>query len=134
MHASLCGLGAYLYQINETGGREVISYNSRTLSESEKRYAPIELEALAITWACEKNYINGIHVTIETDHKPWLHLLKTKAIDTLTPRLQKFRMRLMKYSYDIKYVKGSDQKVSDCLSRSPVVLRMRIILIYRALI
>lgn len=121
--ASSYGLGAYLYQINEDGEQEIISFDSRTLMESEKLYAPIEKEALAIAWACEKydHFINVIHITIETDHKPLLQILKTKFIDTLTPRLQKSRIRLMKYSYDMKYVKGCNQQVSDCLSRAPIV-------------
>ena len=50
------------------------------MSETLKRYSQIEKEALAVTWACDKfaNYIIGIHIIIETDHKPLLSLLNTK--------------------------------------------------------
>lgn len=64
--ASNYGLGAYIYQINEKGEKTIISYDSRTLTDSEKRYATIEKEVLAVTWACEKydDYINGIRIMI----------------------------------------------------------------------
>lgn len=99
-----------------------MSYDSRTLSDSEKRYAVIEKEALAIVWACEKYdyFINGIPIVIEADHKPLVQILQTKNIDTLTPRLQSFRLRLLTYDYKIKYVQGKNQAISDCLSRSPI--------------
>ncbi len=31
-----------------------VAYTSRSMSETEQRYAQIEKEALAITWICEK--------------------------------------------------------------------------------
>jgi len=45
--------------------------------ETERRYAQIEKEALATTWACEKfsNFVLGKHIRIETDHKPLVPLL-----------------------------------------------------------
>ena len=42
------------------------------MTNTECRYAQIEKEALAITWAFEKfsSYVLGKSVTVETDHKP----------------------------------------------------------------
>ena len=54
------------------GPRKVtVVYASRTLTETERYYAQIEKEALAITWACEKftTYVLGSSFLIETDHK-----------------------------------------------------------------
>ena len=67
------------------------------LTETEKRYAQIEKEALAVTWACEKfrRFILGLHFRLETDHRPLVSLLGNKSIDQLSPRLQRFCMRLM---------------------------------------
>ena len=44
---------------------------------TESRYAQIEKEALAVTWACEKfaTYIQGKTITLETDHEPLVPLL-----------------------------------------------------------
>lgn len=52
------------------------------MTSSEQRYAQIEKEALAITWACEKfsNYIIGKDIDIETDHKPLVPLLSSKPL------------------------------------------------------
>ncbi|CAB4011562.1 Transposon Ty3-I Gag-Pol poly [Paramuricea clavata] len=60
--ASAIGVGAVLIQIQEDGDRRPVYYASRTLSETEKRYAVIEKEALAATWACERfsDYITGL--------------------------------------------------------------------------
>ena len=51
--ASSFGLGAVLLQKVE-GGWNPVAYASRSMSPSERRYAQIEKEALAITWACGK--------------------------------------------------------------------------------
>lgn len=69
--ASGVGLGAVLVQLKDNLPR-VISYASRSLSEAEKRYPPIEKEALGIVWGIErfKVYLIGISFTLETDHRP----------------------------------------------------------------
>ena len=52
--ASSHGLGAVLFQ--KQLGREwkPVSYISRSLTPTERRYAQIEKEALAFIWACER--------------------------------------------------------------------------------
>ncbi|KAG5874643.1 hypothetical protein JTB14_033697 [Gonioctena quinquepunctata] len=44
--------------------------------------------------------------------------LQTKPIDELTPRLRRFRMRLMRYYYKIYYPPGNDSVVADAFSRN----------------
>ncbi len=58
--SSSFGIGAVLLQRSEETWKPVV-YASRALSETERRYAQIEKEALAVTWACEKflDYILG---------------------------------------------------------------------------
>ncbi|UYV62687.1 K02A2.6-like [Cordylochernes scorpioides] len=118
--ASSFGLGAVIWQTKD-GLRQVIAYASRTLSETEKWYAQIEKEALAITWACEKfkQYIQGLVITLETDHKPLVPIFTSKNIDDLTPRIQRLRLRIMRYSYKIVHTPGKNLIVADALSRSP---------------
>ena len=67
--ASSFGLGAVVLQEVASSWRPV-AYASRSLTETEQRYAQIEKEALAITWACEKfsTYLLGRQFAVETDH------------------------------------------------------------------
>ena len=94
--SSSSGLGAVLWQLKDSKLRPV-AHASRCLTETEKRYALIEKEALAVTWACEKfrPFILGLHFRLETDHRPLVSLLGNKSIDQLSTRLQRFRIRLM---------------------------------------
>ena len=67
--ASSYGLGAILLQQSDSAWRPV-AYASRVMTETETRYAQIEKEALAVTWACERfsNYVLGQTFQIESDH------------------------------------------------------------------
>ena len=89
--ASSYGLGAVLLQKLAMQWKP-IAYVSRSMSETECRYAQIEKEALASTWACEKfsMYVLGKKITIETDHKPLVPLFGTKHLDSLPPRILRF--------------------------------------------
>ncbi|XP_021340087.1 uncharacterized protein K02A2.6-like [Mizuhopecten yessoensis] len=61
-----------------------------------------------------------MNFSIETDHKPVVSLLGVKAISELPPRIQRFRMRLMRYEYDIGHVPGKSLHTADALSRAPL--------------
>ena len=94
---------------------------SRALSETERRYAQIEKEALAVTWACEKfsDYILGRSFMIESDHKPLIPLLNTKCLNQLPPRILRFRLRLTRFTYEVHHVPGKLLYTADALSRAP---------------
>ena len=121
--ASSHGLGAALLQRQEDNTLRPVCYASRSLAPAELNYAQIEKEALASTWACEKfsEYLVGLKgFTLETDHKPLVPLLGTnKALSDLPPRLQRFRMRLMRFNYQIVHVPGKNIETADALSRAP---------------
>ena len=101
------GVGAVLLQHSNQQWKPV-AYASRKLSDTEKRYAQIEKEALALTWACEKfsPYIMGKTIDIETDHKPLVPLMSSKDLDAMSPRILRFRLRMMRYSFNICHVPG----------------------------
>jgi hypothetical protein len=125
-HTKVCadtssyGVGAVLMQESDSKWKPV-AFASRTMTETEKRYAQIEKEALAVTWACEKcsTYILGMKFLIETDHKPLVPLLGTKHLDSLPPRVLRFRLRLARFDYDIAHVPGKLLYTADTLSRAP---------------
>ena len=56
---------------------------------------------------------------IETDHKPLIPLLGTKHLDSLPPRILRFRLRLGRYDYDITHVPGKLLYTAGTLSRAP---------------
>ena len=57
---------------------------------------------------------------IETDHKPLVPLLSHKNVDELPLRVQRFRMRLMRFDYSISHVAGKLLTTADTLSRAPL--------------
>ena len=95
-----------------------MAYASHSLSDTETRYAQIEKEVLALTWACDKfsTYLLGKKFAIETDHKP---LVPSKHLDNLPPRVLRFRRRLARYDYTISHVPGKLLYTADALSRAP---------------
>lgn len=95
---------------------------SRALTNTEQRYAQVEKEALALTWACERfrDFITGLHCELETYHKPLVSLLGGQALDTLPPRIQRFRMRLKRYGYHVTHVPGKSLTTADALSWVPL--------------
>ena len=120
--ASSYGLGATLLQEEVNGDRKVVAYASRSKTDCESRYVQIEKVALALTWACDRfaQYVMGVHIHLDTDHKPLITLLGQKLLDQLPLRVQRFRLRLMRYSYDISYVPGKNLHTADALSRAPI--------------
>ena len=98
-----------------------MAYKSRALSPAEQRYAQIEKEALAFTWASEtlSDNLLGLHFHIETDHKPLVpHFGPQKNFNELPLRLQRFRLRMIRYSFSISHVSGKHLTVADSLSRA----------------
>lgn len=111
--ASNSGLGAVLLQNNKP-----VAYASRSLTDAETRYAPIEKELLAIVFGLERfnQYTYGNSVLVESDHRP-LEAIVTKPLVSAPPRLQRMLFRIQKYNFTVKYVPGKEQIVSDTLSR-----------------
>ena len=75
--ASLIGLGAVLFQLNEQNKLKVISYNSRVLTTQEQKLSTLDRELLVIVYALQIYdflIIGSPHpIILFTDHKPLLH-------------------------------------------------------------
>jgi len=123
--ASSHGLGAVLLQLHKGTWRPV-AFASRSLSDTESRYASIEKEALALTWACERfsEFVLGKPIHLETDHKPLIPILGKKSLDSLPPRVLRFRLHLMKFQYTITHVPGKELYIPDTLSRAPLLSQL----------
>jgi transposase InsO family protein len=118
--ASPSALGAVLTQINEAGEKRIISFASKALTETEKRYAQTQREALAIVWACEHfyYYLLGQKFTIKTDAQGISYIFNrdANAPKRLLRRAEGWAMRLDSFDYEIEFIKGSDN-ISDPSSR-----------------
>ncbi|XP_055604370.1 uncharacterized protein K02A2.6-like [Uranotaenia lowii] len=113
--ASGVGLGAVLIQFKKNLPR-IISYASKSLSDIEKTYPPIEKEALGIVWGIErfKMYLIGIEFELETDHRP-LEVLFTPT-SRPTARVERWLLRVQAFKFKVVYRRGS-ANLADILSR-----------------
>jgi hypothetical protein len=113
--ASLNGIGCCLMQ----EGRPV-AYASRGLNETEKKYAVIEKEMLSIVYATQRfhNYIYGRQIKVITDHKPNVFVLNKRICQVHSPRLQRLKLKLLKYDIKLEYLPGKYLYIADCLSRN----------------
>lgn len=115
--ASRDALGAVLMQ----DGR-VVEYASRTLTDTQRRYAQVEKELLAIVFACERfhQYIFGKEkITVESDHKPLESIFK-KPLMSVPARLQRMMLRIQGYDLIVSYKPGKYMYLADTLSRAPL--------------
>lgn len=123
--ASSFGLGAVLLQDQPSGARRAVAFASRSLTPTEARYSQTEKEALAVTWAVLRfdQYLRGLSFTVESDHLPLVALLGKKELDLLPPRIQRMRIKLMRYQFDVRHVPGRLLATADTLSRAPCDVR-----------
>lgn len=112
--SSQSGLGAACLQEDAP-----VAYASRALSDAETRYAQIEKELLAAVFACRKfnDFVYGRKVTIETDHKPLISIVK-KPLHAAPARLQRMLLQLQSYNLEFIYKKGKELFLADTLSRA----------------
>ena len=114
--ASDTGLGATLLQNGQP-----VAYASRSLTDTERNYAQIEKELLAIVFGTEKfnQYTYGRKVFVESDHK-LLEVIYQKPLVAAPKRLQRMLLRLQKYDLEIYFKPGQHMYLADTLSRAPL--------------
>lgn len=62
-------------------------------------------------------YVYGRKVSVRSDHKPLVSIMKKEFSKIPSSRLQRMRIRLLRYQIDLKYVPGKFLYVADLLSR-----------------
>jgi hypothetical protein len=105
------GLGGVLTQ-NE----HVIGYESRKIKEHERNYATCDLELVSIVHALNmwSHYLMGKRFELRAYQSGLKYLFEEPTLNARKMRWLEF---LSEYNFDIKYIKGKENKVIDALSR-----------------
>ena len=101
-NASVLGLGAVLYQVHK-GVEKVISYASRSLTQSETKYPVHKLEFLCLKWAITEQfheYLYGNTFDVYTDNNPLTYVLMTAKLDAMGHR---WVASLANYNFHLHY-------------------------------
>ncbi len=97
---------------------------SRFITDTESRYAMIELELLAVVWAVTikcKMYLQGLKFKLVIDHKPLIPILNSFTLDMVdNPRLRRLKEKLTFYRFDTVWKRGKEHCIPDALSRAPI--------------
>ena len=122
LHIDGCPLGLAATLTQRKPGQDtwqVVQYASRSLTDPEKRYSQIELEALAGDFGCKKFHLllYGMPFKIITDHKP-LESVFNKPTHETSIQVQRISTRMMDYDFVVEYRPGKDN-ISDYTSRHP---------------
>ena len=116
--ASLDGLGAVLYQMQENQ-RRVIAYASRGLTAAESKYPIHKLEFLALKWAVTDkfyDYLYGHKFQVWTDNNPLTYVLTSAKLDATGHR---WLAALSSFDFSLCYKPGKCNLDADMLSRIP---------------
>lgn len=113
--ASPVALGAVLLQFDKNLP-QVISFASKSLSQTERRYSQTEKESLALVWGVERfyYYLAGIEFELVTDHKPLEAIFKPTSKPPA--RIERWVLRLQSFKFKVIYQAGK-YNIADSLSR-----------------
>ena len=114
--ASDYAVGAVLAQLDEDNFERPIAFASRTLQASERNYSVTDKEGLALVWSVKhfRPYIFNRKIIVYTDHIALRWLMITPQP---SGRLSRWAMTLQEYDIEIKFRRGNNNSVADCLSR-----------------
>lgn len=114
--ASDMGLGAVLSQIQE-GEEHPVIYISRKLTLTERNYAAVEKEALAIKWAVLelRYYLLGWKITLVTDHTSLQWMAHIKGTNAMVAR---WFLALQDFHFVVRHRAGATNDSTDGLSRT----------------
>ncbi|UYV70886.1 K02A2.6-like [Cordylochernes scorpioides] len=117
-HASTLSIPGILKQVHPDGKTYPVQYFNRSLRSHERNYSSSELECLAIVESVDKFRVCLMDrkFTIFSDHHAmqWLKTIKNPA-----GRLIRWRLRLSRYEYEVRYIKGVKQYETDIITRNP---------------
>ena len=97
----------------------VISYESRKLKIHEQNYGTHDLELAAIIHALKmwRHYLIGRKFTLMSDNISLKYLFDQQNLNAHQARWLAF---LSEYDFEIKHIKGKENKMADALSRNSI--------------
>ena len=110
------GLGAVLSQKQDDGHYHPMAYTSCGLKGGELKYHSSKLEFLALKWAITeqfREYLQYQPFLIRTDNNPLTYVMMTPNLDAVGHR---WVAAMAGYNFEIEYVCGMDNKVTNALS------------------
>jgi hypothetical protein len=115
------GLGGVLMQ-----GGSVVCYESQKLNEHEVNYMTHDLELAAIVHALKMwiHYLLGRKFVLMTEHCGIRYLFDQPKLNA---RQSRWMALLSEFDFEIKHVKGKENKVVDALSRCMKTIRLAVV-------
>ena len=109
----------------------VICYESRYLKEHEKKYATHDLDLESIVHALKmwRHYLMCIKFELRTDHCGLKYLFDQPTLNARQARWMDF---LCEFDFEIKHIKGKDNKVADALNRKVQEMHVESISIFQS--
>ena len=95
-------------------------YASKALQVNEQGYVALEKEVLVVAWALKihHHFPYGHHFMLKMDQKCH-ETIHSRSIVESTPRLQHTITQCLPYDFKVKYIKGKDNVLADCMSHLP---------------
>ena len=106
-----------LSQQQDDGHYHPVAYASRGLKGGELKYHSSKLEFLALKWAMTeqfREYLQYQPFLVRTDNNPLTYVMTMPNLDAVRHR---WVAAMVGYNFEIEYIRGSDNKVADTLSR-----------------
>ena len=109
----------------------IVCYESRNLKEHEKYYATHDLELEAIVHALKiwRNYLMGRKFELRTYHYGIKYFFDQPTLNARKARRLDF---LCEFDFEIKHIKGKENKVVDALRRKVHEMHVASLSIYQA--
>ena len=116
--ASKVQVGCVLTQEQPDGFYQPIGHWSRSLNDTERNYDTTERECLAVLWSILqlRPYLERTHFVVRTDHDALRWLLN---LTDASGKLQRWRLRLAEFSFEVVHRPGRVHQAADALSRLP---------------
>ena len=114
--ASGIAVGCTLSQFDDSKTLRPIAYASKKFSDCQVRWSTIEREAYAVLFALQKFgvIVFGNKIILYSDHDPLKFMMNGNPISA---KLLRWSLAIQKYDIEVTHIKGTNNKVADCLSR-----------------